>query len=74
MDVLVRLRVEQGVFVARAEDYPDCVGRGPSGPEAVEQLRSAITYWLEICPCAHAAAEGLTLRVVSGSGGRARAG
>jgi predicted RNase H-like HicB family nuclease len=61
----VRIHTEEGGFVARCDDFPGCAGRGHSREEALESIRAAIIYSLEICPCAHNAADGLRLTVVS---------
>ncbi|MGH7724404.1 MAG: type II toxin-antitoxin system HicB family antitoxin [Candidatus Eiseniibacteriota bacterium] len=65
MEHLVRINTEGGGFVAQCDDFPGCAGRGRSREEALESIRAAIVYSLEICPCAHNAADGLRLTVVS---------
>jgi hypothetical protein len=49
-------------WVARAA-VPACEGRGPTRAEAIERLRAAIRFDLEICPCDVTADSGIELDV-----------
>ena len=51
-------------IVARCPEYPACEGRGATAEEAVERLRAALLFWLEVCPCDTTTGPGLVLEVV----------
>ena len=63
MHCQVTLRREAGAVLARCADYPRCEGRGASESEALERLRAAIVFELEICPCDVTTEPGLELEV-----------
>jgi len=62
--VRYRVTVERagGEWVARAEGT-GCEGRGASSSAAVERLRAAIVFDLEVCPCDVTADDGVVLDV-----------
>ena len=58
----VTVRCEGDEWVAHA-DSTGCEGRGRSKSEAVERVRAAIVFDLEICPCDVTADSGVVLEV-----------
>ena len=58
------IRHESGVYAARCADYAHLEGRGPTESLALEKLRAAILFDLEMCPCDVTTADGLELQVV----------
>ena len=60
MRYLVTVERAGGEWVARAEGT-GCEGRGASSSAAVERLRAAIVFDLEICPCDVTADDGVVL-------------
>ena len=67
MRCTVNLTRAGDLVIARAPEFPDCVGRGATRTEALEHLRASVTFWLEACPCDQTAAPGLELRIASDS-------
>lgn len=61
----VTVRNEGPAFVARCDERNGCEGRGASEAEALERLRTAILFDLELCPCDVTPADGLVLEVVA---------
>ena len=53
-----------GEQVARCAEFPECTGRGASREAALAQLREAVRFWLEACPCDTTANDGLQFEVV----------
>ena len=64
MRCAVTLRRDGASVVATCGDFPSCEGRGATAPEALERLREALVFWLEVCPCDVTTAPGLVLTVV----------
>jgi hypothetical protein len=64
MRCAVTLRRDASGVIARCGDYPSCEGRGATAPEALERLREALVFWLEVCPCDVTTDAGLVLTVV----------
>ena len=62
MRYAVTVQPEAGGWVARAA-APSCEGRGSTRAEALERLRAAIRFDLEICPCDVTADSGIELDV-----------
>ena len=62
MRYAVTVGPEAGGWVARAA-APPCEGRGGTRAEALERLRAAIRFDLEICPCDVTADSGIELDV-----------
>ena len=60
----VTLSRESGERVARCVEFPECAGRGASRDAALAQLREAVLFWLEACPCDTTAEGGLQLEIV----------
>ena len=60
----VSIRHERGEFAARCAEYASLEGRGPTETMALERLRAAILFDLELCPCDVTTADGLELQVV----------
>ena len=61
----VTVRSEGPGFVALCDERSGCEGRGASEAEALERLRAAILFDLELCPCDVTTADGLVLEVVT---------
>ena len=53
-----------GEWVARCAEFGECTGRGASREAALAQLREAVRFWLEACPCDTTANDGLQFEVV----------
>ena len=60
----VSIRNEAGEWLARWEEHPSVAGRGSSRDAALDRLRAAILFDLEMCPCDVTTADGLVLDVV----------
>ncbi len=60
----VTITREAAGLVARCAEFPECAGRGPSREAALGELRAAVLFWLEACPCDVTADGGLELEVV----------
>jgi len=63
MHCSVTLRSDGGDVVASCDEYPSLWARGLSAASALEELRSAVLFHEEVCPCDVTAGPGLEMQV-----------
>jgi len=64
MRCAVTLHRDGSGVVASCGEFPSCEGRGATAAEALQRLREALVFWLEVCPCDVTTDAGLVLTVV----------